>query len=548
MKVLSYSNKIGTLEVSDPMEIEHGLKRLFVEAGNGNAGDAAEMARVSTIAQSFVKAVEITTDTNLETLMPRFNNSEIPEGTMDFASYIEYVNEHVVPHSIHTSSPRFIGHMTSALPKFVSSLEMLTTAMNQNLVKVETSKAMTLYERQALAMMHRLVYDFSDAFYAEHVQRGDSTLGIVVSGGTLANITALWCARNSSLGPRDGFAGIEKEGLVAGLRFYGYEKSVIIGSRLMHYSFKKAADLLGIGVESLIEVPVDRNNRIDLAALRQAVKNCKTRNQHICAIVGVAGATDCGSIDSLLQAAEIAREAQVHFHVDAAWGGPLLFSKQHRHKLAGIELADSVTIDGHKQLYLPMGMGMLMLRNPLSARSIEKHARYIIRPNSFDLGKRAMEGSRPNTSLLYHAALNVIGRRGYEFLIDEGIRKARYMAAAVRALPEFELLVEPEINILNYRFVPVHLRERAALEQLTESDDLLIDSLNKRLQKTQRQAGHSFVSRTTLNIMRRGEDRPVTALRAVLANPLTTESDIDAVLKDQIEIANHLSIISSQPA
>ena len=379
------------------------------------------------------------------------------------------------------------------------------------------------------------------------MQRSDSTLGIMVSGGTLANITALWCARNSSLGPRDGFRGIEKEGLVAALRFYGYETSVIIGSRLMHYSFKKAADLLGIGVESLIEVPVDKNNRVDLAALRQAIKNCKTRNQHITAMVGVAGATDCGSIDSLSRMAQIAKEAGIHFHVDAAWGGPVLFSEQHRHKLAGIELADSVTIDGHKQLYLPMGMGMLMLRNPVSAKSIEKHARYIIRPNSFDLGKRSIEGSRPNTSLLYHAALNVIGRRGYEFLIDEGVRKARYMAAAIHARPEFELLAEPEINIVNYRFVPVHLRERAALDQLTESDALLLDSVNKSLQKTQRQTGRSFVSRTTLNVMRRGEDRPVVSLRAVLANPLTTESDIDAVLKDQIEIASKLSI-ASQPA
>jgi glutamate/tyrosine decarboxylase-like PLP-dependent enzyme len=213
------------------IEIEHRLKRLFVEPSNGNAGDAEEMAKLSSIAQSFVEATEITTDADLETLMHRFESSEIPEGTMDFASYIEYVNKHVVPHSIHTSSPRFIGHMTSALPKFVSSLEMLTTAMNQNLVKVETSKAMTLYERQALAMMHRLVYDFSNAFYAEHVQRTDSTLGIMVSGGTLANITALWCARNSSLGPCDAFGGIEKEGLVGALKFYGYEKSVIIGSR-----------------------------------------------------------------------------------------------------------------------------------------------------------------------------------------------------------------------------------------------------------------------------------------------------------------------------
>ncbi|HKN84579.1 MAG TPA: hypothetical protein VJW17_14120, partial [Pyrinomonadaceae bacterium] len=119
---------------------------------------------------------------------------------------------------------------------------------------------------------------------------------------------------------------------------------------------------------------------------------------------------------------------------------------------------------------------------------------------------------------------------------------------AIRALPEFDLLFEPEINIVNYRFVPVHLRERAALDQLSESDDRLIDSVNKGLQKTQRQAGRSFVSRTTLNLMHRGEDRTVVSLRAVLANPLTTESDIDAVLKDQIEIASRLSFAAGQPA
>src|SRR5262249_53698944 len=284
----------------------------------------------------------------------------------------------------------------------------------------------------------------------------------------------------------------------------------------MHYSFNKAADVLGLGVNSLVGVPVDAKNRIQLSALEQTIKDCRARRQHIVAIVGVAGTTDCGSIDPLSEMAEIASEAKVHFHVDAAWGGPVLFSERHQHKLRGIERADSVTIDGHKQLYLPMGLGMLLLRNPRSAKDIEKHARYIVRPNSFDLGKRTMEGSRPNTSLLYHAALNIIGRRGYDLLINEGIRKAQYMAEAIRALPEFELLVEPEINIVNYRFVPAHLRAHVASDGLSESDHSLINELNKRLQETQLQAGHSFVSRTTLNLTRRGDERPVTALRAVL--------------------------------
>jgi glutamate decarboxylase len=85
---------------------------------------------------------------------------------------------------------------------------------------------------------------------------------------------------------------------------------------------------------------------------------------HIIAIVGVAGTTDSGNIDSLLDIADIAQAANVHFHVDAAWGGPLVFSEQHGQKLVGIERADSVTIDGHKQLYLPMGIGMVFMREP----------------------------------------------------------------------------------------------------------------------------------------------------------------------------------------
>ncbi|HEU4507283.1 MAG TPA: putative pyridoxal-dependent aspartate 1-decarboxylase [Pyrinomonadaceae bacterium] len=540
--MLAYSNKLQTLEGNNhpPAEIEQRLRQLFVGPGNGLPGDTDEIAKVGAIVRSFLHATEITTNGDFASLMSKFRDSRIPDGCLDFSSYLNYVNEHVIPHSIHTASPRFIGHMTSALPRFVSSLEMLTTAMNQNVVKVETSKAMTFYERQALAMIHRLVYDFPDDFYAEHIQQSDSTLGIMVSGGTLANITALWCARNASLAPQNGFAGIEKEGLAAALNFYGCKQAVVIGSQLMHYSFKKAADLLGIGVNNLIGVPVDQNNRIELRALRQTIEECRARNQHIIAIVGVAGSTDSGSIDPLYEMAQIARDAKVHFHVDGAWAGPVLFSDQHRHKLAGIEFADSVTIDGHKQLYLPMGMGMLMLRDPHSAKTIEKSAYYIIRANSFDLGKRAMEGSRPNTSLLYHAALSVIGRRGYEFLINEGIRKARYMADAIRSQAQFELLTEPEINILNYRFVPASLRHSAASDQLSESEHSLINDLNKRLQKTQRKAGRSFVSRTTLHLTRRGVERPITSLRAVLANPLTTESDIDAVLNEQCEIAAQL--------
>jgi len=540
--------------MSDPQEgysnparnkMGENLLKLFAPSEETLSAEREIDARISGIVQEFLRSTQISTNVEMGALVEGFKNSKIPAGPSRVDSYLEYLADKVIAHSTNTSSPQFIGHMTSALPYFMRSLSKLIFAMNQNLVKVETSKAMTPYERQVLGMMHRLVYNFPDDFYQQCIQQSNSTLGIVVSGGTMANIAALWCARNSSLKATDGFAGVGAEGLPAALDFYGYRSAVIIGSSLMHYSFEKAAELLGIGTRGLIRVPVGRDNRMDLIALRQAISDCRARNQHIIAIVGIAGTTDSGAIDPLTEMAEIASEEKIHFHVDAAWGGPILFSDQHRHKLAGIERADSVTIDGHKQLYLPMGIGLLLLRDPKAAQVIERHARYIVRKESIDLGKRALEGSRSGMALLLHAALTIIGHQGYGFLIDEGIRKTQYMAKSICARQEFELLIDPEINILNYRYVPAAFREKALSRLLTASDNESISQFNELLQKSQRRAGRSFVSRTKLDASCYGTATTIAALRAVIVNPLTTESDIDAVLDEQAKIALELAQLGS---
>lgn len=225
-------------------------------------------------------------------------------------------------------------------------------------------------------------------------------------------------------------------------------------------------------------------------------------------------------------------------------GGPLIFSEQHRHKLAGIERADSVTIDGHKQLYLPMGIGMLFLRDPHIATAIEKQASYTMRKGSFDLGKRALEGSRPGMALFLHAGLNLLGLKGYEFLIDEGIRKTQYMADRICSMPEFELLAKPDTNLLLYRYIPEPLRKLVVNKQLTKTDNQLINNFNECLQKTQRQTGHTFISRTTKSTTNLGQEIPVIALRAVIANPLTKEEDIDEILNEQIQIGEKIFMSS----
>ena len=497
--------------------------------------------RVSTMVENFLSTTAVSSDIDLGPLIDNFTDSKIPVEPSDVAPYIDYLSEKVVAHSVRTSSPRCIGNMTTITPYFMRHLGSLMMAMNQNLVKVEASKALSPYERQALAMMHRLVYGFSDEFYSAHIQHRESTLGVMVSGGTLANITALWCARNAALGPKDGFAGIVSEGLPAALDFYGYSGAVIIGSELMHYSIDKAADLLGIGARSLIKLAVDHKQRISVTELRRRVAECQARNQLIIAIVGIAGTTDYGSIEPLADMAEVAQAHGVHFHVDAAWGGPLLFSERHMNKLAGIEQADSVTIDGHKQMYLPTGIGMVILRSPEMARFIEKQAHYTVRASSADLGRRALEGSRSGRAMFLHAALHVIGKKGYSFLIEEGIRKARYMADALEARSEFELLTEPETNILIYRCIPEPWRGRISEGPLTDEENEAINKFNKRLHRAQRRAGASFVSRTTVDATRHGKGASIVALRAVISNPLTTEEDIDEVLADQVKWAAGVS-------
>lgn len=498
-------------------------------------------AKLSGIVREFLLADRTGSSDTIEELAREITSSRIPIEPSNPDQYLDYLATNVIPHCVHTSSPRFIGHMTSALPHFVRPLSGLVTALNQNMVKIETSKVLTAYERQSIAMMHRQLFGLGDQFYNRHLQHGSSTLGMVVSGGTVANITALWCARNACLGSHDSFRGVEREGLGAALQYYGYKGAVIAGSALMHYSFDKAAGLLGFGTEGILKIAPDSDNRIDLIRLRETLEECRRKKLRVIAIVGVAGTTDCGSVDPISEMAEIARECDAHFHVDAAWGGPCIFSERNRHKLAGIELADSVTIDCHKQMYLPLGIGMLLLRNPVLGQGIEKHARYIIRANSLDLGKRSLEGSRPALIVLLHAALNLLGRKGYEWLIDEGIRKAEYMARSIRDRSEFELLADPTLNILVYRYLPLALRQKRSQHRLTPADNDHINRCNESLQRIQRQSGRSFVSRTSLDLKFDTEARVVTALRAVLANPLTTENDIEAVLEEQKEIGSTLN-------
>lgn len=471
---------------------------------------------------------------------PRWRSALVPYGPVPAADYFRSVAGAIVPAAAPVASPLCLAHMSSLVPDVLGPIAELVAVLNQNMVKRDASGVFTLLERQTLAALHRLVYGAPDEFYDTHVQSERSTLGIVTSGGTASNLTALWIARNRALGPDGGFHGVEREGLAAALAHYGCTRAVIVGSTLLHYSFDKAASVLGLGSDACVKVPVDAKRHIDLEALRRALEECRRRRECVIAVVGIAGATDCGAVDTLDRMADCAGDFGVQFHVDAAWGGPLLFSKRYASKLQGIERADSVTFDGHKQVHLPVGTGFLLLRDPSAAAVIEKTARYMLQEESGDLGRRSLEGSRPATALLMHAALHLIGQSGFERLVDESVARARYLAREIERRDEFELLAAPETNIVLYRFLPPGLT-RAARATLTMSDQAAIDELNERLQREEAGLAGARVSRTLVDYQSADGCAPVTALRAVLGNPKTTERDILTVLDEQRAIGERLA-------
>ncbi len=500
--------------------------------------DRAITGDVAGFLQTHIVAVE----RPLEEIEASFSSVTIPEEPTYVSDYTEFVKENLVAQSVHTASPGFIGHMTSALPYFMLPLTRLMTALNQNTVKVETSKAFTPLERQVLAMLHHLIYRCSEEFYPAWIHNSQAALGAFCSGGTIANATALWVARNRYFAPDATFKGIAQEGMARALRHKGVNDVALLVSERGHYSLGKAADLLGIGRDQLIKVAIDDRNRIDMGALRETCRRLQGENIRPLALVGIAGTTETGNIDPLEAMADLSAELGCHFHVDAAWGGPTLFSERHRHLLAGIERADSVTIDAHKQLYVPMGAGMVIFKDPTAVSAIEHHAAYILRHGSKDLGSHTLEGSRPGKALLVHAGLSIIGRKGYELLIDLGIERARTFADLIQQQPDFELTSQPELNILTYRYCPAVVQQILATASVDEQQRIngLLDQVCQLLQKDQREAGKTFVSRTRLRMARYAGE--ITVLRSVLANPLTTDDILRSVLAEQCEIVRQPEI------
>lgn len=520
-------------------EVSEFINKYFSYCYQNDQDIIAFQNKIDKAIHAYLDSEKISSDVLLENLTQHFVNSDIPTQPASLDSYMDFINGILLPNIVNVCKPSYLGHMTSMIPVFYQYLGQLITQLNMNVVKTETSKVLTLLERQSIAMLHRLVFQYPESFYQKCIQDQKTNMGLIVSGGTMANITALWIARNNALKEDSGFRGVQAEGMQKALKHYGYHDAVIIGSGLMHYSMEKLASLLGLGLENIIKIKLNESGAIDADELRKTVVHCKESKKLVIAIIGIAGTTETGKVDDLQSMAKIAKEYNIHFHVDAAWGCPILFSDKHKDILKGIESADTAIVCGHKQLYLPQGISVVLCKNPEQIDSIKFATRYQARKESFDLGKHSPEGSRPAFSLFLHAGLSLIGKKGYEYLIDEGIRKAAYLADLIKNNDAFELIEEPQTNIVVYRFIPEELREKCKKGMLTFEDNYVINSINEVLQDEQFHQGRTFISRSILRQTSYG-DMDIVILRAVISNPMATEKEIEELLQDQMEIGRYI--------
>ena len=315
-------------------------------------------------------------------------------------------------------------------------------------------------------------------------------------------------------------------------------------SDMGHYSVSKAIDVLGLGTLSVVSIPTV-GFVMDVNALRAKLDELKQARRRVVAIVAVAGTTEAGSFDPIRAIHALAQQHGAWLHVDAAWGGSLVFARSVSHLFDGIELADSITVDAHKGLCAPMGFGIVLFRSPHAVSAITKVAQYIVRKDSEDVGKHTLEGSRPASALQLHASLHMLGRAGFEAVAEHKLHVAAEFAKMINADDGFDLIAPPDADILLFRAHCGRNDKAAAVGAddgtADEAYEAELDQFNTRLQDTQKLLGRTFVSRTAVRDPRRSRECKTVVLRVVI-NPHVSLESCASVLDDLRVIGTALQL------
>jgi len=281
------------------------LKKLFIMPDSPDRFVEFGMHLLDLIHDFFREQGSIHSSISIDELRQFFQTVNLPEMPMRMKDMLTQIKHNIINHSVKVSNPYYIGHMTSAVPYFMILLEMISVSLNQNQVKLETAKASSLVEREFLTWMHRLVFQREEYFYMQSLQNQEESLGSITSGGTMANVTALTVALAKAF-PPDGrtFRGLRRAGIAQALRHYGFRQAVVLVSRRGHYSITKAASMLGIGSDNVLQVPVEPcTNRIQIEGLYHLIDRIRRQDRLaglptcFVSLIGIAGTTETGNID-----------------------------------------------------------------------------------------------------------------------------------------------------------------------------------------------------------------------------------------------------------
>jgi L-2,4-diaminobutyrate decarboxylase len=415
----------------------------------------------------------------------------------------ERVWNDVVGDAIHLAHPMYMGHQVAPpLPHAVLA-DSMASLLNNSIAVWEMSPTGTLVEAQVVRWMRELL-----GFPAS----GDGTL---VSGGSAANLTGLLAAREAA------FPGSWSRG--------GSEvRPVVLTSPQAHYSIERALGVMGLPADAAVPVGAG-SGKLEAEELTGAVAAARAEGRHPFAIVATAGSTATGQFDDLDSIAGVAERERIWLHVDGAHGASFLASPALRHRLRGIERADSVAWDPHKMMFMPISTGAILLRDRrhLDA-AFQQSAPYLFHlregeTRSRDIGKRTLQCSKRFDALKIWVCLQHYGLDHFGALQERTVRNTRYLHEQLTAADDFEPLHEPESNILCFRFLP---------PGMDRSDPEPLDTLQARLRERYNASGRGWITATTL------EGRRV--LRVTMMNPHTNESHIQRLLSGLREEAEDL--------
>ncbi|WMX46897.1 pyridoxal phosphate-dependent decarboxylase family protein [Streptomyces roseicoloratus] len=426
-------------------------------------------------------------------LAPVVDAVDLDKPLGDASAALDELEDVYLRDAVYFHHPRYLAHLNCPVVIPAVLGEAVLSAVNSSLDTWDQSAGGTLIER-------RLV-DWT----AGRIGLGPLADGVFTSGGTQSNLQALLIAREEARLGRDGRPGTDD---LAKLRIFSSECS--------HFSVQKSATLLGLSRDAVVSVPVDRDRRMQSVVLAAELEACRAEGLIPMAIVATAGTTDFGSIDPLPEIAALAAEYGAWMHVDAAYGCGLLASPTRRHLLDGIERADSVTVDYHKSFFQPVSSSAVLVRDGATLRHATYHADYLNPrralaehiPNQVD---KSLQTTRRFDALKLWLTLRVMGADGIGGLFDEVCDLARAGFELLAADPRYDVVVEPQLSTLVYRYVP---------EDVTSPED--VDRANLHARKALMASGEAIVAGTKVD----GRQY----LKFTLLNPETTVADIAAVL------------------